>query len=72
LHGNNLRAKWWTYDVIEPKEWDLSGSDDVFAHAGMMGFAATVHGGIADNIWGLDWYAWSSDPDAPAPLYPAD
>jgi hypothetical protein len=37
-----------------------------------MGFASTVHGGIVDNVWGIDWYAWSFDPHVPAPLYPAD
>ena len=39
---------------------------------GMLGFAATVHGAIANNIWGLDWYAWSSDPDVSALIYPCD
>ena len=72
LNGNALKAKWWSYDVIEPQPWDLSGSDNFFAQAGMLGFAATVHGAIANNIWGLDWYAWSSDPDVSAPIYPCD
>jgi hypothetical protein len=72
LKGHALKAKWWTYDVIEPESWDLVGADSTHSHAGMMGFAATVHGGVAKNVWGLDWYAWSADPDVSAPLYPCD
>jgi len=72
LSGNFLRAKWWTYDDIEPEAWDLLGTDSGLNASGMIGFAATVHGQIAENVWGLDWYAWSNDPEIPAPLYPND
>lgn len=68
--GRVLQAKWWCYDAIEPENWDLRGEDSNLIRAGTMGFASTVHGGIKDNIWGLDWYAWSPDSDCPAPLYP--
>ena len=66
----DLRAKWWNYDAIEPANWDLYSTDDSLIRSGMIGFASTVHGEIDHNIWGLDWYAWSSDPNKPASLYP--
>jgi hypothetical protein len=72
LNGNQLKAKWWASDAIEPEEWHLIGEDGAYSHAGLMGFASTTHGAIPDNIWGLDWYAWSPDPDEPAPLYPSE
>jgi hypothetical protein len=70
--GGGLKAKWWNYDAIEPDRWDLSVIDDIPRKPGMIGFASTVHGGIAGNIWGLDWYAWSLDAAVPAPLYPME
>ena len=72
LNGDKFKAKWWAYDVIEPDDWCLVGRDSAYSHAGLMGFASTVHGAIVDNVWGIDWYAWSADPHVPAPLYPAD
>jgi hypothetical protein len=72
LNGDKFKAKWWAYDVIEPDDWSLVGEDNAYSHAGLMGFASTVHGAIVDNVWGIDWYAWSADPHVPAPLYPAD
>jgi hypothetical protein len=68
--GCVLKARWWSCDAIEPENWDLRAEDDDPKPSGMIGFASTVHGGIKDNLWGLDWYAWSPDPDHPAPLYP--
>ena len=68
--GQTLKAKWWSYDVIEPVAWDLGGEDDAFLAPGLIGYASTVHGGIAENIWGLDWFSWSNDAAVSAPLYP--
>jgi hypothetical protein len=70
--GGELKAKWWNYDVIEPDRWDLFSIDNIPREPGMIGFASTVHGGLAGNIWGLDWYAWSLDAAVPAPLYPIE
>jgi hypothetical protein len=72
LNGGKLKAKWWAYDVIEPEEWAVVGEDNAYSRPGLMGFASTVHGAIDDNVWGIDWYAWSADPHVPAPLYPAE
>jgi|GEM_PF-6699397 hypothetical protein len=72
IAGRELKAKWWNYDVIEPKHWDLTGIDETRRAPGVIGFASTVHGEIENNIWGLDWYAWSLDPAMPAPLYPVE
>jgi hypothetical protein len=68
--GCVLKAKWWSCDAIEPEIWDLSAEDNNPTRSGTIGFASTVHGGIEGNVWGIDWYAWSADPDCPAPLYP--
>ena len=68
--GHILKAKWWSCDVLEPGQWDLRAEDSGSMQPGMIGFASTVHGGIKENLWGIDWYAWSPDPDDPVPLYP--
>ncbi len=75
IMGRTLKAKWWSCDAIEPDNWDLQATDDAddaLVRPGMIGFASTVHGEIIDNIWGLDWYAWSSDASTPAPIYPVE
>ena len=72
LAGGALKGKWWNSDVIEPQTWDLAGADEGLSGPGLIGFASTVHGAIADNVWGMDWYAWSSDPTIAAPLYPIE
>jgi hypothetical protein len=70
VSGRVLKAKWWSCEAIEPEQWDLHAEDSALMRPGKVGFSSTVHGGIKDNLWGIDWYAWSTDPDDPAPLYP--
>jgi len=72
LAGSSLKAKWWSCDAIEPDGWDLQATDDLLPRSGLIGFASTVNGGIDDNNWGLDWYAWSIVATAPAPIYPPE
>jgi len=70
--GRALKAKWWSCDAVEPDNWDLQAADDAPLRAGMIGFASTIHGEIVGNIWGLDWYAWTSVLNTPAPIYPVE
>jgi hypothetical protein len=68
LQGSALKAKCWQFDVAEPATPQVSITDTSITTAGFAGIllGQNTTAGITNSCC---WFAASSDPSVPAPLY---